>query len=926
MNKKLFLGMFAAAGMLFATSCSHEDLIEPVSGETSTVSFTVSTEDAVATRAIADGSTATKLHYAVWHSSGSIAKQDVVELQNGSTTLSLTLAKGQEYKLGFWAQASDSHDVTIAEDGVMTVSVNYGDNNAESFDAFTAHKTYTVAGNDIQTVTLKRPFAQINVGVTEANYTAAKTAGVEVTKSEVELQGVFGTQFNVLTGEVIASQSGLTLGEAAIPSLTGETLTVDGRAYKYISTSYVLPEKIGESQLVDAKFTFKGTNGNEVVLDNGVSNLPIKSNYRTNILGNVLTGNVDFEVVVDPAFDGENNTALWDGSSVSSSFTTDEEGRLHIKSAEDFALLMSSTRNANSAYTGKTFVLDTDIDFAGQTITGVGSESCNFAATFDGNGHTISNFVIDQSGRTFYGGLFCQMTTTNATVKNLTVKGATVIANKMAGVIASSVEGGAAVENCHVENCVVVAKVKKAGAIAGYTSGGTVKNCSAKDVQVYCADPTEAAEIVGYENTGSTVADNTAENVTVSRGTVTIATAAELAAVANGGYVAATVKYVLVSDIDLNGQTIAGFGGPNATFNGQFDGNDHTIKNFVIDNSSATEFYTGMFNQLHSGAVIKNLTVEGATVIGQSMVGVIASNSENGSVIDNCHVKNSTVISTVKKAGAVVGYASNGTVTNCTAENVAVYCADPVQAGEIVGYENAGSTVTGNVPTNVTVVRNALFVSSAEQFATLGEYNGTIYGVVTNKNIVLTKDLDLAGVALTPIRLDNSVFDGNGHKLTNVTVGEYGGRKSLFNGEVLNGRNSTVKNLTIDGVTVDGGLYGGVIFGDIQNGAAFIIDGVHIKNAVVKNAETVGAFIGFIGATGTNDVTIKNSSVENATVIGTEEAAKIGAIVGRAQRDWTLDNVVAKNVVLYNNSTLFGDVRAQGTKSAGTCNGTLTVE
>ena len=920
MKKNLFFGMFAAAGMLFATSCSQEALepSSPGEAESTTVSFEVNTEDALATRAIGDGTKVDKLYYAVYNETvGSWVAHESIDY-NGSTTLKLALAKGSTYKLGFWA-CNSTMVPSWQRDGYVFHGLKGAVN--EAFDAFTANLTYTVSGSDLQSVTLKRPFAQINVGVKQADYDAAVAAGITVTAAKVELQGTFGWSFRILDGTVTATDENV-LGLGFIPA-DNEVLKVNGESYKYLVSMYVMPAEVGVSQTVDAKFTFSDRFGHEIVLEDGVSNLPIKSNYRTNIIGNVLTSNVDFEVVVDPAFAGEHNTALWDGSSVSSSFTADAEGRLHIKSAEDFALLMSSTRQQNSAYIGKTFVLDTDIDFAGQTITGVGSEACNFAGTFDGNGHTISNFVIDQSGRAYYGGLFCQMTTPNSVVKNLTVKGATVIAQKMAGVIASSVESGAVVENCHVEDCVVIAKVKKAGAITGYTAGGTVKDCSAKNVEVYCADPAvaESDEIVGYENTGSTVADNTADNVNVHRGTTTIATAAELIAAANGSYVATSTKYVLVSDIDLQGQTIVGFGGPNAVFAGQFDGNNHTIKNFVIDHSSsASEFYTGLFNQLFGGSV-KNLTVEGATVIGQSMVGVIASNSENASVIDNCHVKNSTVISSVKKAGAVVGYTSYGTVTNCTAENVTVYCADPAanQSGEIIGYKNNGTTESGNSFTSdVTVVRGAVTVSSAAEFAALG-------GVVTDKSIVLTKDIDLAGVALTPIRLDNSVFDGNGQKLTNVTAGEYSGRKSIFNGELAYGSTSTVKNLTIDGVTVDGGRFAGVLFGDVQNDGAIVIDGVHIKNAVVKNAETVGAFIGFLSSAGTHDVTIKNSSVEETTIIGTEELAKIGAIVGRAQVDWTLDNVVAKNVELYNNSTALGDVRVQGTKSAGACNGTLTV-
>lgn len=196
-------------------------------------------------------------------------------------------------------------------------------------------------------------------------------------------------------------------------------------------------------------------------------------------------------------------------------------------------------------------------------------------------------------------------------------------------------------------------------------------------------------------------------------------------------------------------------------------------------------------------------------------------------------------------------------------------------------------------------------------FANLG-------GVVTNKNIFLFADINLAGVALTPIRLDNSVFNGNGHKLTNVKVGAYDLRKSIFNGELPDGVNSTVKNLTIDGVTVDGGIFGAVLFGDIQHGGTFAIENVHIYNASVKNAETVGSFIGLVTATGTHTVTIKNSSVRNSTIKGIEEEGKIGAVVGRSVAPYSCENVVVENVTLKHNDTTLSN-RAEGTKSESKC-------
>ena len=54
MNKKLFLGMFAAAGMLLATSCSNDELDVVQSGNEAQVTFSLAAEGGIATRAIGD--------------------------------------------------------------------------------------------------------------------------------------------------------------------------------------------------------------------------------------------------------------------------------------------------------------------------------------------------------------------------------------------------------------------------------------------------------------------------------------------------------------------------------------------------------------------------------------------------------------------------------------------------------------------------------------------------------------------------------------------------------------------------------------------------------------------------------------------------------------------------------------------------------
>ena len=104
--KKLFLFAVAAFAML-ATSCSKDaNVVEP-SNEEVTVSFMVNAPE-MATRTIADGTTATALHYAVY-SDGQYLQQlsGVKDDFNLSATLKFKLVDGMTYDFLFWAQNPD---------------------------------------------------------------------------------------------------------------------------------------------------------------------------------------------------------------------------------------------------------------------------------------------------------------------------------------------------------------------------------------------------------------------------------------------------------------------------------------------------------------------------------------------------------------------------------------------------------------------------------------------------------------------------------------------------------------------------------------------------------------------------------------------------------------------------------------------------
>ena len=72
--------MLALSGMLFATSCSHEELVnEPVSQEFVSATFTIGTADGIGTRAVGDGTTVDKVACAVYDAYNNEELQDLVK-------------------------------------------------------------------------------------------------------------------------------------------------------------------------------------------------------------------------------------------------------------------------------------------------------------------------------------------------------------------------------------------------------------------------------------------------------------------------------------------------------------------------------------------------------------------------------------------------------------------------------------------------------------------------------------------------------------------------------------------------------------------------------------------------------------------------------------------------------------------------------
>ena len=310
-TKKMF-AMFAAAAMMLTTSCSNDETFEKFDqlGNEAQVTFSLGLENAMNTRAISDGLGINQLYYAVFE--GDIFKKEYTD--QPLDDFKLSLVKGKEYTVVFWAWEKDCKAYAV-DKGIVTIDYSKIANNYEDSDAFFKKATFTVTGDESISIVLKRAFAQLNVGVSTQEWNNAVAQGTTITKSAVTIKQA-ATTLNLMNGTVGGAKD-ITLNAGALPT---EKLFVDTdldglkEEYTYLSMCYFLvnDESDGASKttLDGLNFTFTTTEDQTIELGQGLTNVPVQRNHRTNILsiagnGALITGDVEVKVTLDPLYDGE---------------------------------------------------------------------------------------------------------------------------------------------------------------------------------------------------------------------------------------------------------------------------------------------------------------------------------------------------------------------------------------------------------------------------------------------------------------------------------------------------------------------------------------------------------------------------------------------------------------------------------------------
>ena len=466
------------------------------------MTFTVEVPAGMQTKAISDGTNVDQLIYEVWMTDGmgKTSLANATKLYQAETamvldgkvrkaTLELDLMNDQNFTILFWAQVEGAGAYNTAELTGVTYAKNLNmyKANDESLAAFYA-AAYVVDGKHVDaenkpaspTVTLYRPFAQLNLGtrIVKTPYT------VSLDKSQVIVSDV-PTKFNVATKEVTEPVS-MTFSMNAVPN-DPSTLEIQDEKFHWAGMNYMFA---GDNVTVeyDILTKIKSANGSETTatINNTVSSVPLKENYRTNIVGNLLTSKVDYEIIVDADFNKPDLDPIyvW-GGEVKAVTPVDENGVsvYYVGEPAELAWIAEQVNTGKNNFYGNIVRLDADIDFDGNLWAPIGSTfDKSFKGTFDGSipvksadgNYTISNFKVEgDSGVGLFGYVI-------GSIKNVNIENAVVSGHHYGAALVGYIYGN--IENCHVSDSEIKLTMNqvggkwdngdKAGALAGYIGEG----------------------------------------------------------------------------------------------------------------------------------------------------------------------------------------------------------------------------------------------------------------------------------------------------------------------------------------------------------------------------------------------------------------------------------------------------------------------
>ena len=290
--------------------------------------------------------------------------------------------------------------------------------------------------------------------------------------------------------------------------------------------------------------------------------------------------------------------------------------------------------------------------------------------------------------------------------------------------------------------------------------------------------------------------------------------------------------YKLCSSIDL--KDYGGDKWPKVEFEGYFDGRNYNISNLTIDRPSEDKI--GLFSEIKTNAVVKNLSLNNVNINGGKYTGAIAGVLNSGAMVQNSAVWSGSVSSTSDDVGGAFGIA-NGSVkeviarssVNCSGKNAGGF------AGEITGGTYAQAAAKGD--------------GTEERIDVTGSYNiGGFVGLLNPMN----------DVEITECCSYANIYAGTNERASIGAIDD----DNTFN--------------------YNAGGFVGAILPDKKQKINIKIESVYSRGKIERCDKNLGGFAGVISATGVGSSLVLESiySAVDTNKDGMDGATSRGGFVG----------------------------------------------
>ena len=292
MRKLYYIVAFVT--LLCAASCQQEKA-ELLPADV--VTYTVTIPETLFTKA--SDADVDQLIYEVWRTdvdndtvfdeADHLIDRDVLVLNGGQKEISLTVVKDQSTSVLFWAQMA-GNDVYDASDLTNVRLCHPQSAPSSHYMAFTGVDFITKGETLVPTrVELKRPVAQLNIATAPSSLT-----GLTLTKVETQVSGLYAS-YNVAAQEAYGLSTADYCYQVTHPADLG-TVTVATDTYNCLATNYIgfIP-----SQGTNVDITYKIHTADNGTIENDVNNIPVKPNYRTNLVGDLVAASASNSLSLD---------------------------------------------------------------------------------------------------------------------------------------------------------------------------------------------------------------------------------------------------------------------------------------------------------------------------------------------------------------------------------------------------------------------------------------------------------------------------------------------------------------------------------------------------------------------------------------------------------------------------------------------------